>query len=96
MSPRPDSQRGGNALIFVTIVGLVMSTVFALFMTSTVLVEQRSVEALLARSRAYWAEMGNFHYAMSRISYSRLCNTFLCLGNYKDTDLAPCAAGLFQ
>jgi len=45
------------------------------------------VEAELAKSRAYWAEMGNFHYAMSRISYSQLCNG--CKGsNNKDSDLA--------
>jgi len=51
------------------------------------LVEQRAVEAELAKSRAYWAEMGNFHYAMSRISYSQLCNG--CKGsNNKDSDLA--------
>lgn len=85
MSPRPHNQ-DGSALIFVTIVGLVMSLAFALFMTSTVLTEQRAVEAELAKSRVYWAQMGNFHYAMSRISYSRLCNS-CTLNNNKDTDL---------
>lgn len=94
MSTRPHSQ-SGSALIFVTIVGLVMSVAFALFMTSTVLVEQRAVEAELARSRAYWAQMGNFHYAMSRISYSRLCNGCL-LGNIKDTDLASILQAYFN
>jgi hypothetical protein len=69
-----DNQRGG-AMVFVTLVGLVISMGFAMFLSSTVLVEQRAVEASLARSRAYWAEMGHIHYAMSRISLSRLCNS---------------------
>lgn len=85
MSPRHADQRG-SALIFVTMVGLVISIAFSLFMTSTVLTEQRAVETSLARSRVYWAEMGNFQYAMSRISYSRLCDG--CGGNNKDVDLA--------
>lgn len=86
MIVRENSQNGG-ALIFVTIVGLVISVAFALFMSSTVIVEQRAVEAELAKSRVYWAEMGNFNYALSRISYSRLCSG--CgSSNNKDTDLA--------
>ena len=94
MSPRPNSQ-SGSALIFVTIVGLVMSLAFALFMTSTVLTEQRAVEAELAKSRAYWAEMGNFQYAMSRISYSQICNS--CKGsNNKDSDLATVLQAYFN
>lgn len=82
-----DTNQRGGALIFVTIVGLVISVAFAMFMSSTVLVEQRAIEAELAKSRVYWAEMGNFNYVLSRISYSRLCNG--CAGsNNKDTDLA--------
>jgi len=85
----------GSALIFVTIVGLVMSVAFALFMTSTVLAEQRAVEAELAKSRAYWAQIGNFRYAMSRISYSRICNS--CTNdNNKDTDLAAVLQAYFN
>lgn len=94
MSPRPHNQQG-NALIFVTIVGLVMSSAFAMFMTSTVLTEQRAVEAQLATSRTYWAQMGNFHYAMSRISFSRLCNS-CANGNNKDIDLAPVLQAYFN
>jgi Tfp pilus assembly protein PilX len=67
-----ESQRGG-ALIFVTMVGLVLTLLFAMFMGSTVVVEQRAIEAQLARSRVYWAEMGAFSYALSRISASSLC-----------------------
>ena len=85
----------GNALIFVTIVGLVISTAFAMFMTSTVLTEQRAVEASLAQTRTYWAEMGNFHYAMSRISYSRLCDGCKASNN-KDSELAPVLQAYFN
>jgi hypothetical protein len=91
----PRHNQGGNALIFVTVVGLVMSVAFALFMTSTVLTEQRAVEAELAKSRAYWAQMGNFHYAMSRISYSRLCDACKSSNN-KDSDLAPVLQAYFN
>lgn len=82
------NQRGG-AMIFVTLVGLVISMAFALFLSSTVLVEQRAVEASLAKSRAYWAELGHMHYAMSRISLSKMCNSCATpQTNVKDTDLA--------
>lgn len=90
----PKSQRG-SALIFVTTVGLVMTMAFAMFMTSTVLTEQRAVEAELAKSRAYWAEMGNFHYAMSRISYSSLCGTN-CGNKLKDSQIAPVLQAYFD
>jgi hypothetical protein len=92
VSPRHLDQRG-SALIFVTIVGLVISLAFALFMSSTVLVEQRAVEATLARSRVYWAQMGNFQYAMSRISYSQLCNG---CGKSKDSVLVPVLQAYFN
>jgi hypothetical protein len=86
----------GSALIFVTIVGLVMSMAFALFMTSTVLTEQRAVEAQLATTRTYWAQMGNFHYAMSRLSYSRICGALVCLTKWKDTDTVPVLQAYFN
>jgi hypothetical protein len=76
-------------MVFVTIVGLVISLAFSLFMTSTVLVEQRAVEAELAKSRAYWAEMGNFNYALSRISKSKFCSSCIIPNtNIKDIVLA--------
>src|ERR1700742_3382277 len=83
------SQRG-NALIVVMMVGTIVAIGFAGIITSSVLVEARAVEGSLARSRAYWAEMGNFNYALSRISKSKLCNSCLIsLGGNKDPDLAP-------
>ncbi len=94
MTPRRHNQHG-SALIFVTIVGLVMSVAFALFMTSTVITEQRAVEAELAKSRVYWAQMGNFQYAMSRISYSRLCDGCLLAG-VKDVNLATILQAYFN
>ena len=45
------------------------------------------MEGSLAESRAYWAEMGNFNYALSRISNSRFCSSCLIPNtNIKDTD----------
>src|ERR1700753_4100975 len=83
-----DRQRGG-ALIVVMVVGLVITIGLAGFITSSLLVEARAVEGSLARSRAYWAEMGNFNYALSRISKSKFCSS--CLfpnNNVKDIKLA--------
>jgi hypothetical protein len=82
------NQRGG-AMVFVTLVGLVISMGFAMFMTSTVLLEQRAVEASLAKTRAYWAEMGHMHYAMSRISKSKFCNSCLSGSKLKDSEFTP-------
>ena len=74
MKPILDRQRGG-ALIAVMMAGLVITIGLAGFITSGVLVEARAVEGSLARSRAYWAEMGNFNYALSRISKSKFCSS---------------------
>ena len=89
MSRTLGNQRGG-ALIVVMMVGMVIAIGFAGFITSSLLVEARAVEGSLARSRAYWAQMGNFNYALSRVSKSKLCNSCLVsfAGN-RDTDLAP-------
>ncbi len=82
------SQRG-NALIVVMMVGTIIAIGFAGIVTSSILVEQRAVEASLARSRAYWAEMGNFNYALSRISKSKFCSSCLIPNsNVKDTVMA--------
>jgi hypothetical protein len=86
-------QRGG-AMIAVVVMGLVVSIGFAGFIGTTVWNEQRAVDAELAKTRAYWAEMGNFAYAMSRISYSRLCNG--CSLNNKDTALATVLQAYFN
>jgi len=82
------NQRGG-ALIVVMMVGLVITIGFAGFITSGVLVEARAVEGSLARSRAYWAEMGNFNYILSRISKSKFCSSCILPNtNVKDVTLA--------
>lgn len=85
----------GGALLFVTMVGLVISMGFGLFMGSTVVGEGRAIEAQLARSRAYWAEMGNYNYALSRIAASRLCHGCSFFNN-KDTDLAAVLQAYFN
>ena len=88
MRRRWGNQRGG-ALIVVMMVGLVITIGLAGFITSGVLVEARAVEGSLARSRAYWAEMGNFNYALSRISKSKFCSSCLVPNfNVKDTVMA--------
>src|ERR1700759_3450194 len=88
MSDALKRQRG-NALIVVMMVGTIVAIGFAGIVTSSVLVEQRAVEASLARSRAYWAQMGNFNYALSRISKSKFCSSCLLPNpNTKDTVLA--------
>ncbi|MES2474088.1 MAG: hypothetical protein V4601_14745 [Pseudomonadota bacterium] len=86
----------GGALLFVTMVGLVISLGFGLFMGSTVVGESRAIEAQLARSRAYWAEMGVFNYGLSRIAASKFCNGCLFQTNVKDTDLAPILQAYFN
>ncbi|RYD89629.1 MAG: hypothetical protein EOP50_17260, partial [Sphingobacteriales bacterium] len=89
-----NAQRG-SALIFVSIVGLVVSLMLGLFLNSSVLVEERAVDAELARSRAYWQQMGNFNYALSRISYSQLCGTG-CTGNQTDVQAAAVLQAYFN
>jgi hypothetical protein len=84
-------------MVFVILVGLVISLAFSLFMTSTVLVESRAVEGELAKSRAYWAEVGTFHYALSRISNSKFCSSCVIPNtNIKDTVLAANLQGYFN
>jgi hypothetical protein len=88
MSDALKSQKG-NALIVVMMVGTIIAIGFAGIVTSSVLVEQRAVEGSLARSRAYWAEMGNFNYALSRISKSKFCSSCVVPNtNIKDTVMA--------
>lgn len=90
------NQRGG-VMLFVTIVGAVITTAFAMFFSSIVLVESRATEGELAKTRAYWAEMGNFAYALSRISESKMCGSCLVSGgNVKDSDLAPVLQSYFS
>jgi hypothetical protein len=70
-------------------VGTIIAIGFAGIVDSTILVEQRAVEASLARSRAYWAEMGNFNYALSRLSKSKFCSSCVVPNhNVKDIVLA--------
>src|SRR3954465_6075636 len=95
MSRRLGNQRGG-ALMVVMMVGMVIAVGFAGFITSSVLVEARAVEGSLARSRAYWAQMGNFNYMLSRTSYSRLCNGSRHGGTNKDTDMSPVMQAYFN
>src|SRR3954464_10083236 len=95
MSNALKSQKG-NALIVVMMVGTIIAIGFAGIVTSSVLVEARAVEGSLARSRAYWAQMGNFNYMLSRTSYSRLCNGSCNPSTNKDTDMSPVMQAYFN
>jgi hypothetical protein len=88
-----ENQRGG-ALLAVMVAGTVAAMIFVSFLTSALVTESRAVDGELARSRAYWAQMGNYNYAMSRIAYSRLCNG--CGSNRKDTDFTPILQAYFN
>jgi hypothetical protein len=58
----------------------------------SVYLEAASVENSLAQSRAYWATMGHFRYALSRVRHAGLCpNVGGCISTdiFKDTDLVP-------
>lgn len=93
-SPLVNNQRGG-VMVFVIIVGLVMTTAFILFMNSTVLVEGQAVEGSLAKARAYWAQMGNYNYMLSRTGYSYLCNGCASSNNL-DTAYVPVMQAYFN
>ncbi len=86
----------GGALLFVTMVGLVISLGFGLFMGSTVVGEGRAIEAQLAHSRAYWAQMGNFNYALSRVAASKFCNGCLFASSLSDANLVPILQAYFN
>jgi hypothetical protein len=93
----PLKKQRGNALIVVMMVGTIVAIGFAGIVTSCLLVEQRAVEASLAQSRAYWAQMGNFNYALSRISKSRFCSSCLLpKPSTKDTVLATILQAYFN
>jgi hypothetical protein len=88
------NQRGG-ALIVVMMVGIIIAAGFVSFIGGNVLTESRAVEGELARSRAYWAQMGNFNYAFSRIGYSKLCNGCTSSNNL-DTNWATVLQAYFN
>src|SRR5689334_13770372 len=88
------NQRGA-AMIAVMMVGAVATMGFISFLTSNLVTESRAVEGELARSRAYWAQMGSFNYPFSRIGYSMLCNGSTSSNNL-DTNWATVLQAYFN
>src|ERR1700681_1230066 len=66
------SQRG-NILVPVMLVGLTCTLLMSALINRSVYLEQAAVENRLAESRAYWATMGHFRYALSRARHAGLC-----------------------
>jgi hypothetical protein len=66
------SQRG-NILVPVMLVGLTCTLMMSALINRSVYLEQAAVENRLAETRAYWATMGHFRYALSRALHAGLC-----------------------
>jgi hypothetical protein len=85
----------GNILIPVMLIGLTSTLVMGALINRSVYLEQAAVENRLAESRAYWATMGHFRYALSRQRHAGFClDSTVCdpislpLVNIKDADKA--------
>lgn len=63
----------GNVIAAVSVIGAAGTLTLSALMNNSVGVEARAVERSLAETRAYWAAMGHFRYAMSRTRYSAAC-----------------------
>ncbi len=82
------SQRG-NVLVPVMLVGLTCTLLMSALINRSVYLEQAAVENRLAETRAYWATMGHFRYALSRALHAGLCpDSTGCMPSnaIKDTD----------
>ena len=81
------SQRG-NILVPVMLVGLTCTLMMSALINRSVYLEQAAVENRLAESRAYWATMGHFRYALSRGRHAGLCpNSNGCNPNQNIKDI---------
>ncbi len=98
MSKDLRNNQRGSSIIVVTIIGTIITLVFAVFINSTLLVERRAVETSLAEIRSYWAAMGHLSYGMARITKDKLCPVGPCpeTATVDDTELATRLDGYFQ
>jgi hypothetical protein len=83
------SRQTGNLLVPVMLMGLISALLMGAFINYSVFLEQAAIENQLAETRAYWAVMGHFRYAISRQRYAALCpDSAGCAPNtnIKDTD----------
>ena len=79
----------GNILIPVMLVGLTCTLMMSALINRSVYLEQAAVENRLAETRAYWATMGHFRYALSRARHAGLCKDSVGCNpsdNINDTD----------
>jgi len=67
------SRQAGNLLVPVMLIGLVSALLMGVFINYSVFLEQAAIENQLAETRAYWAFMGHFRYAISRQRHMGFC-----------------------
>jgi hypothetical protein len=83
------ARQRGNILIPVMLIGIICTLVMSALINREVYLEQAAVENRLAEIRAYWATMGHFRYAISRMRRAGLCPDSAGCGatqNIKDSD----------
>jgi hypothetical protein len=83
------SAQAGNLLVPVMLIGLTSTLLMGAVINYSVFIEQASVENQLAETRAYWAIMGHFRYALSRQRHLGFCpDSQGCAANanIKDSD----------
>ena len=72
--------QAGNLLIPVMLIGLIGTLLMGAAINYSVFIEGASIENQLAETRAYWAIMGHFRYALSRQRHMGLCpNSLGCI-----------------
>ena len=80
--------QSGNILVPVMLVGLTCTLLMSALINRSVYLEQAAVENRLAETRAYWATMGHFRYALSRGRHAGLCpNSGGCSLNQNINDI---------
>jgi hypothetical protein len=81
----------GNILMPVIFIGLTTSLIMGALINRSVYLEAAAVENSLAETRAYWATMGHFRYALSRARHAGLCpdeEGCVPTDHFEDTELA--------
>lgn len=84
----PRSRQTGNILVPIMLIGLISTLTMGALINYSVFIEQAAVENQLAETRAYWAIMGHFRYAISRQRHAGFCpNTLGCIGTETISDI---------
>ena len=83
------SRQTGNVLVPIMLIGLISTLMMGALINYSVFIEQAAVENQLAETRAYWAIMGHFRYAISRQRHAGFCpNTLGCIGTESISDIS--------